>query len=273
MSKFLCPVCGEKLCIIDKTMKCSNNHSFDISSKGYVNLLINTKNKNKTHGDDKEMVDARYKFLNCGFYQPLSDAICRISKKHLKKNSFIVDAGCGECYYTANLYNYLKESEINCEAVGIDISKHALMYASKRCKDLSLAVGSVFRMPLEDNVADLLLTVFSPYSESEYKRIIKKDGYMIMVFGLENHLYSLKKVVYDTPYKNAPADYELDGFELLETDELKYSISLDSNEQVKNLFAMTPYYHKTSFKDKQKLNKIEKLDTEIEFCVAIYKKL
>lgn len=273
MSKFLCPVCGSKLNTVEKTMKCSNRHSFDISSKGYVNLLVNTKNKNKAHGDDKEMVDARFKFLNSGYYQPLSDAICQISKKYLKDNCFVVDAGCGECYYTSNLYKFLKELKINSEVVGIDISKYALMYAHRRCKELSLAVGSVFRMPLEDGVADLLLTVFSPYSELEYKRIIKQDGYMLMVFGLENHLYSLKEAVYDTPYKNVPADFTLDGFELLETKELKYNISIDSNEQVKNLFAMTPYYHKTSFKDKQKLDRIEKLDTEIEFCVAIYKKL
>ena len=37
----------------------------------------------------------------------------------------------------------------------------------------------------------------------------------------EEHLWELKKAVYETPYKNEVRDYPLDGFEFLGTQKLK----------------------------------------------------
>ncbi len=46
-----CPICNESL-VENKTKRlfcCANNHSYDISKKGYVNLLISNKNKSLIH--------------------------------------------------------------------------------------------------------------------------------------------------------------------------------------------------------------------------------
>ena len=58
-----CPVCGEKtnrpprLIQDGKTLRCPKGHSFDVSAKGYVNLLL-TQHKNvKDPGDSKEMAE------------------------------------------------------------------------------------------------------------------------------------------------------------------------------------------------------------------------
>ena len=45
------------------------------------------------------------------------------------------------------------------------------------------------------------------------------------------------------------------------------------NREIESLFKMTPYYYKTSRTDQQKLEKLNSLTTEIEFCVLVYKKL
>ena len=51
------------------------------------------------------------------------------------------------------------------------------------------------------------------------------------------------------------------------------SITVEGNQNVKDLFAMTPYYWKTSQKDMEKLDSFERLETEVDIIFAIYKKI
>ena len=44
VSNMLCPKCRLPLTKLDRTYKCSNNHSYDISKYGYVNLLLSKTN-------------------------------------------------------------------------------------------------------------------------------------------------------------------------------------------------------------------------------------
>ena len=83
-----CPVCGEKtnrpprLIPDGKTLRCPKGHSFDVSAKGYVNLLL-TQHKNvKDPGDSKEMAAARRLFLDSGAYSGLRDALCGCAAKY-----------------------------------------------------------------------------------------------------------------------------------------------------------------------------------------------
>ena len=75
-SLFSCPVCGTPLYKEVGQYKCINNHTFDISRQGYVNLLMSMTSKNKRHGDDKLMVKSRRDFLGNGYYSKLSKEIC-----------------------------------------------------------------------------------------------------------------------------------------------------------------------------------------------------
>ena len=78
MNVLMCPVCGDSLEFCEKYYKCKRNHSFDISKKGYVNLLMSNASGDKRHGDDKAMAEARRDFLNRGYYFPLAEAISEI---------------------------------------------------------------------------------------------------------------------------------------------------------------------------------------------------
>ena len=271
MLDFCCPVCKETLAPDGRTYKCINNHCFDCARQGYVNLLLSNKSKNKRHGDDKLMIEARTQFLNTDAYKPLCDLMCGLLKKHLPQNASVLDAGCGDCYYTEKIAAALAEK--NADIIGVDISKSALIAAAKRSKSIRLAVASVFSIPVADNSCDAVLNVFSPFAPEEYRRILKNGGILLRVIPLENHLFSLKKAVYDNPLKNPEENTQTDGFVLAESRELKYSLTLSSNEQIENLFRMTPYYYKTSRSDQQKLENINRLTTEIEFSVLVYKKV
>ena len=265
MTGFICPICGTPL-FGDRSLKCQNNHCYDRAKSGYINLLSG---KGGNHGDPKEMVIARKSFLDKGYYTPLCEDIAKTAAELTPANATLLDCGCGECYYTDRIHSLLPDAHI----MGIDVSKDAVNYGCKRNKSLDLAVASVYAMPVADSSVDTAVCIFAPQATKEFLRVLKPDGHLVMAIGGENHLWSLKKAVYGQPYKNEPTDYALEGFEFVGKKELKYSIDLSSNEDIKNLFSMTPYYHKTSREDIAKLDNLNSLTTEIEFEVLIYKKV
>lgn len=271
-SLFICPVCGQELMINGKNYRCEKNHSFDAARSGYINLLTSDRMNAKSPGDNKQMVAARTEFLDKGYYQHLRDCISNAVTEFASDGDILLDAGCGEGYYTSGIYQNVRENGINIKAAGIDISKFAADKAAKRNKEIEFAVGSVFHIPFADNSCDILLNIFAPFCCEEYIRILKYGGYMIMAIPDKKHLWELKKVIYDNPYENEPKDVEIEGFEFIKKLSAKKNIHLQSNDEIMDLFAMTPYFYNTSPDDKAKLEKIDTLDIQTEFEVLIYRK-
>ena len=265
--QFVCPVCKNSLSRDGNSLKCENNHCFDIAKQGYVNLLLG--NSSGNHGDNKLMLNARREFLNGGHYEPFKNALVKAVKDYSFTNAKIIDCGCGEGYYTNAVYNGIN----NIELCAFDISKDALKLACNRNKDIEYAVASSFDIPVRDGSIDILLEVFSPHAQKEFDRILKTGGIMIMAIPLENHLFELKAAVYDEPYKNEVAPLEIEGYELLENREVKYKFVLNDTQSIKNLFMMTPYYYKTGEKEQARLNTLQSLGVSAEFSILIYKKL
>ena len=267
MSSFVCPVCKTILKSSGSAYSCEKGHSFDISKEGYVNLLMSQQSSLKRHGDDKMMVRARRDFLNKGFYAPLRDSLCEIVNTYVPDGSDIVDVGCGEGYYTNNVF-----ANGRYNVSGIDISKEALKYAAKSVKGASFAVASAFSLPFADNAFDCIINVFAPSAYEEFSRVLKDDGVLIKVIPLEDHLWDLKCAVYKEPYKNKPEIRNEELFRLVCEKKLKYNISLNCNEDIINLFKMTPYYYKTGREEMQKLNEKNQLETVVHFCIEVYEK-
>ena len=81
-------------------------------------------------------------------------------------------------------------------------------------------------------------------------------------------------MLYDEIYLNEErADMPSDNFKLVKKENLFFKINLRSNEDIRNLFSMTPYYYRTSQKDKEKLNSLSSLESEIEIDFFIYRKV
>lgn len=266
---FLCPVCGQILAEGSNSFKCSSNHCFDKSKNGYVNLLIN--GGKKGHGDNKLMLKARRDFLQKGYYEHLKSSLCSEIRICAEKEVSLLDSGCGDGYYTRGMCDILCEKK-NSVVYAIDVSKEALKIASKTCKNAKFAVASAYRLPFENDSFDIVTSLFAPLAHDEFYRVLKKSGIFITVIPLENHLYKLKQAIYDKPYRNEPENTEIKGFTLLKQLEIKKEIQLDSNEDIKNLFMMTPYYYKTSASDQKKLDRLENLTTETEFLILVYEK-
>lgn len=272
MSVFVCPVCGAMLENTGKSYICSKSHSFDIARSGYVNLLLSKHIGKAVHGDNKLMVKARRDFLEKGCYLPLCSAVCDEALKYAENWSAVLDAGCGEGYYTSSMKAAFDRSDIAVKMFGIDISKVAVEYAAKRDRSVSFAAASVFHLPVADRSCDLLVTMFAPYCGGEYTRVLKEDGIMIMAIPSENHLWELKKAIYDTPYKNEVKPYELDGFEHIGVRRVSFTMELTEKEDIRSLFFMTPYYYKTGRTEQERLETLETLTTQADFEVLTYRR-
>lgn len=274
----LCPVCHAPLALDDaqKTYRCENRHSYDRAKSGYVNLIPLNKKRSKIPGDNREMIRARADFLSGGYYQPLSDTINSCAVKMLKdvRNPVILDAGCGEGYYTERLYDAVSKDKHKVKLFGLDISKFALDTAGRHHAangNIVYAAASSFALPLQDRSVDLLLSVFSPYAEKEFQRVLKPNGCMLLAIPGPKHLWELKSLVYDTPYENKVKDYPLNGFVFEGVQKVDTVITLPDKKSVQDLFAMTPYCCNTPPEAKQRLDTCETLTTRIQFELLCYR--
>lgn len=268
---FRCPVCSQELIKKEKVMLCPNGHSFDIAAKGYVNLLMNNSSGAKRHGDDRLMINARRDFLSKGFYEPLRAAVFAAVADGFPSSGTLLDAGCGECWYTSYFKQRLDESGLSPEVLGVDISKFALEKAQKN-SGVERAVASIFKLPVADESCDALVNIFAPACLEEFSRVLKSGGRLIKAIPLERHLWELKAAVYDAPYENEVSPAELEGFTLADSKDITYEFTLENNRDITDLFNMTPYCYKTSHSDREKLEKLEQLTVSARFRVLAYRK-
>lgn len=271
-SIFKCPVCSCRMSVTEdgKSVRCSGEnpkgkkHNFDFSSDGYLSFGV-------TGGDSKEAVAARRAFLSTKAYELAALPIRSYVKLFVPDCNLLIDAGCGEGYYTSML------SEVSENTVGFDLSKFACAAGAKQAKrdgktNLLYATASVFSLPLQDECADAVTNIFAPCAEEEYKRILKPGGYLFVVGAGKEHLMGLKKAIYDDVYENGQRADLPQTMEKVDCINAHYIWKIGGKENIAALFSMTPYYWRTSEGDKEKLANLEELVTDIDFEINIYRK-
>lgn len=264
-----CPVCSCDVYTSEdkKSLFCigPRRHCFDFSSDGYVSL------SRQGTGDSKQAIAARKSFLSKDYYLPLAQKLCEVIQNHAGADVTVLDAGCGEGYYTNKI------AENFGFALGFDLSKFGVSAGAKAARrqgtdNTFYATGSVFELPIKDGSVDCVVNIFAPCAESEYMRVLKDGGTLIVVGAGKDHLMGLKRILYDETYENRErADLPTDT-EMVERLTLNFEIEVNGQDDVDNLFSMTPYYWRTSESDKEKLLGIEQLITEVEFEIYVYKK-
>jgi 23S rRNA (guanine745-N1)-methyltransferase len=253
--KLICPVCALPLRRENKEAVCDHNHHFDYAKSGYLNLLVSNK---KNHGDDAAMVKARTAFLESGGYAFLRNRLAELSEG----SHVLADLGCGEGYYTGAM-----KAE---ERYGFDLSRDALKHAAKNDRGGFYTVASIFRLPLPDASCDTVLTCFAPHAKEEIFRILKPQGTFIFVTPGEKHLYEMKEVLYEHPYENKPEELDTE-LGLVHSEKISEVMNLN-NEQIRNLFMMTPYVWRTSEADQKRLYDTPALKVTAEFIIRVYRK-
>jgi len=265
---YRCPICAAPLTKEGRTYKCENHHSYDISKRGYVNLLPP---KTSVPGDNKEMVLARRDFLSKDHYAPFSDGVNRILSDALAAQGAsladctILDAGCGEGYYTARIPAKV--------VYGADISKEAVDHACRRtaAAETHYCAASVFHLPYQDSGFEAAISLFAPICGEELRRVLKPDGVLLVGAPGKEHLWELKAAIYDEPYENDEIPPEIGGFTLAKAEKIRYTMHIASSADLTALFWMTPYAYHTPKEGMERLAALEQLDVTAEFMIYLYK--
>lgn len=265
-----CPVCGEGVYVSDggKSLFCRGvrRHCFDFSSDGYLNL------SRVGGGDSKGAVAARRSFLDAGYYEPLAREVTRILSEHTGKGAHVLDAGCGEGYFT-NIV-----AGASGLILGADLSKFAVAVGARSAarqgiENVSYITGSVFDLPLYDGGFDCVLSIMAPFAESESARVLKSGGAVVLVSAGKDHLMGLKRVLYTETYENGERkDMPRDMFIHAASEACEFDINVRGQSAIQALFEMTPYYWRTSEQDKQKLCELDRLDTCVSFNIDVFYK-
>lgn len=250
----ICPKCNGTLSQNGRVLKCENNHCYDIAKEGYINLLLSSKNGDN-RGDSKESARARHALLAKGYYKCLRDEITK------RCNGTVLDICCGEGYY----------DEYDGTLFGFDISKEMVRLASKSRKNHTYFVANLANIPILDNSIDTAIHLFAPFNDKEFSRVLKNDGTLYSVIPGENHLIEMKNIIYDTPYKNDEKAPESDKLKLVSRTKVTDKVKIGAVD-LKELFAMTPYYYRTSKSDIAKLDNIDEIDLTVDFIILEYKK-
>lgn len=268
---YKCPVCGANMSCDDRSALCcgEKRHCFDFSSSGYLNLAT----RYSGGGDSKSAVRARTAFLENDYYLPIARMLCEIVNGY-SKDGTVIDAGCGEGYYT----NIVASSHKG-DVLGFDLSKFGIDHAAKAAKrndisNISYAVANIFGLPVKDSCADIITNIFAPCASEEFSRVLRDDGILVLCGAGENHLYELKKIIYDDVYINAKRNDlpPKSMFSEIDKKTLSFEAEINGNEMINSLFSMTPYYWRTSVDDKAKLDGVYYLKTRIEVEFYVYKK-
>lgn len=266
-----CPVCAEALVLHERTLRCDSNHCFDLAKEGYSNLLLANQKNSKEPGDSKVMLTSRRDFLSAGFYQPLADKVAELLTPYLSSDSYVLDCGCGEGYYSEQIYQAL-----GCSIKGIDIARDGVRLAAKRFKSIAasakadFSVASSFNLPLPDHQLDAVMQVFAPVSEAELLRVLKPQGVYCDVSPGPKHFTQLKQKLYREA-RDHEAPPMAPGFELLSETPVRFDIQLQNNTDLQNLLMMTPLCWKGSREAKAELMALKAFALTIDFVVRLYR--
>jgi 23S rRNA (guanine745-N1)-methyltransferase len=272
------------------SLQCSNGHSFDISRQGYVNLLGAQDKRSRDPGDSKAMITARHDFLNGGYYQPIADRLSQLVERLLTEGSLpaegsqsaegslpaegslIADAGCGEGYYLQQLAESIGAAGKAPPALlGFDISKWAMQAAARRFPATWL-VASNRHIPLADQSADVVLSLFGFPEYPAFRRILKKSGALLMVNAGPQHLVELREIIYPRIRFKTSDRIEAAsaaGFSLLERTELSYNIAALNQTAINQLLAMTPHMFRASSEGKRRAAALTELSLTVDVVFEV----
>lgn len=270
-----CPLDGDPLNRDGASWRCPAGHSFDVARQGYVHLLPVQNKRSRAPGDSKEMVAARQRFLNAGYYRPIAEAVNRAVLASVSTETTLacLDAGCGEGYYLRELAA-AADAGPDLAVLGLDISKWAVLAAAKQDTRPSWVVGSNANLPVAPASLDRVLCLFGFPVYGEFARVLKPGGQLLLANAGADHLRELREIIYPSlkperpPQPGVPA-----GFRQLDTDTVCFTLALTDAEPIADLLAMTPHLYRAKAEGRTRAAALTELRVTVEVHLARLERL
>ena len=268
-----CPLDGGPLRRHGTSWRCDAGHCFDLAAQGYTNLLPVQQKRSRDPGDSKEMVAARRRYLNAGFYQPIAALVSRTVLANLPagRAAACLDAGCGEGYYLREL---AAAGDGQCLALlGLDISKWAVLAAAKQDKRPNWVVGSNAKLPVLPATLDRVLCMFGFPVYAEFARVLRPGGELLQVDAGPDHLRELREIIYPTLKPERAAEpLSPAGFSVLPAESLRYTVTLGGAEQIGDLLTMTPHLYRASAEGRAKAAALTALSLTVDVRLTRFRR-
>jgi 23S rRNA (guanine745-N1)-methyltransferase len=266
MHTLACPKCHQPLVLVGNSYFCQNKHCFDVSKRGYINVLLNPDKATNNPGDSKESLVARKAFLNQGYYDGIAKQVMTMIEKYsYDEHTQILDLGCGEGYYTYTI----KEALPQATYYGLDISKKAIDKATRYTKDIYWLVGNSKNLPLLDHSMNYILALFTVVNQDELQRVLQTNGYIIHVTANPRHLIEIKELIYDEIKVKSDTHIRL-NFPVVEAYDFVQQIDINAHEDALNLLKMTPHYYHIKTDKRDVLNTIQNINVTIDIKITVY---
>lgn len=262
----ICPLCSNEFTLEGKSVKCRQGHCFDFAKEGYLNLLPVHRKNSKDPGDSKEMMQARRSFLEGGHYAPLVNHIKETIETHCPNPKSMLDLGCGEGYYTDQLFSDTQN------VLGFDIAKNAIRAASKKYSNALFFVGSIYNIPIKPLSIDLAMSIFTPLDSKQIANILSEQGVFMVVSSGANHMKEIAEFIYEKfkPHEYAPIDKLSEDFDLMSSEDCSFTVKVENSQDAMNMVKMTPYFWSMT----QRSNDMETIPLEVtaHFKISIFSK-
>ncbi|WP_257009714.1 putative RNA methyltransferase [Evansella halocellulosilytica] len=242
-SMFTCPICYSSMrVVLLSSLICTNNHTFDFTKQGYVNLL---QNQVKTKYRKDLFESRRNLIITSRFFALLTEEIAHIIKRHTdKKESLtVLDAGCGEGSHLITICNKINSRFSKITRAGIDISKEGVLVAAKHYPNNIWCVADIADPPFKASQFDVILNILSPAKYEAFQSLLKENGLIIKVVPQSNYLKELREAIHGDIKKdytnNETVERFYEHFSIVDHSRLRYTIDLEQS-CLDSLVKMTP---------------------------------
>ena len=184
-----CPLCGGAFSRKENSYICEKRHTYDIARQGYVNFVPGQKEMFYK----KELFESRAKVFEAGVYAPVVARLSEAIDQYVSKEKpVLLDAGCGEGYYTKAVCPGREMTRI-----GFDLSKDAVKLAARGPKTAAFFAADLKNIPMQDHSVDVLLDIFTPANYAEFARVLAPGGLVMKLAPRSGYLKELRALAGD----------------------------------------------------------------------------
>lgn len=191
-----CPLCSGAFSLRgEQSLVCPQNHCYDLSAKGYVNLAPSHDQQGEKYG--AALFEARGLLLARGFYDGVLEAVASLIREALPREEpfTLLDAGCGEGFYARQLARRFPAARV----LGLDLSRDGILAAARQARGEGLSlhwlVGNLARLPLADGSVNVLLNILTPADYGEFARVLAPGGLLVKVVPGPRYLEQVRSGV------------------------------------------------------------------------------